>query len=367
MGPDNTSLAYGGYALGYRPGNPGSLFMGCFAPASTVAEISIPTIVDSTDINALNTATVIQPCADPTAGSTVGVGDPSTRLGGVAVDGDKLITTIYVYYDASVSQQAAFFVKPTTDLSKADAAGAFAIDNAAGQIGFMDGYVAPVPSAFRSKLKGPFLAGNCCIPIISRTSWGPSAFAFDPADLSLLKPAPSTALLYYSQKHPTIGVWGDTTPVDDMKLLWTGAGGYPAAVIPEGAKSILFFGSRGKNFCYGCGSAQNPLPPPDASCPEYCYDPTGSSKGVHGYPYRFQVLAYDLDDLAKVAAGGALPYDVLPYGIWDLTSPKILGFDGMTNTNPGGATYDPASKRIYFSAPNTDGDLPLVHAFQVGG
>src|SRR5262249_4643945 len=99
------NLNYGGGALGYNPGSasPGSLFINCNT-SPLIAEISIPTPVISSNIHALNTATLLQPCGDPTAGGTVGIGSGSTAIGGMLVYNGKLITTQYLYYDASASQ-----------------------------------------------------------------------------------------------------------------------------------------------------------------------------------------------------------------------------------------------------------------------
>src|SRR6185369_2607004 len=81
-------------------------------------------------------------------------------------------------------------------------------------------------------------------------------------------------------------------------------------------------------------------------------------------PYQFQIMAYDLNDVAAVAAGTKQPYSVLPYAVWPLTS-GLAGVDGQSNQNGGGAVYDPTLRRIYFSTPYTDGQLPLIQVWQV--
>jgi hypothetical protein len=75
-------------------------------------------------------------------------------------------------------------------------------------------------------------------------------------------------------------------------------------------------------------------------------------------------MAYDLNNLAAVAAGTKPPYSVLPYAVWPLTS-GLVGVDGNSNEKGGGAVYDPILKRIYFSATYTDGVLPLIQVWQV--
>jgi len=370
--PANQNIDYGGEVLGYNPGSssPGSLFIGCLTTAGTIAEVSVPTPVNSTNINNLNTAKLLQPCADPTAGGTVGIGSGSSKIGGMLVYNGKLITSQYLYYDGNSSQTNAFFVKPNTNLSQTNASGAYAIGNAP-NIGFVDGWMASVPSAWQAALKGPIASGNDSLPIITRTSWGPDAFAWDPAQLTNVNTTvPSTPLLYYSSQNPTLGQWNSTTSVNDTSVYWENSGsGYHGAVIPDNASSILFFGAQGMgSFCYGPGTGNQSLAgtfcDPTDTVDTCCYDPVINSKGLHGYPYEYRIMAFNLNDLAAVTAGTKQPWQVKPYAVWPLTS-GYAGMDGTSNSDAGGAVYDPTTQRIYFSAPYGDGTLPLIHVWQV--
>jgi hypothetical protein len=90
-----------------------------------------------------------------------------------------------------------------------------------------------------------------------------------------------------------------------------------------------------------------------------------SSKGQHGYPYRYQIWAYDLNDFAAVKAGKKQPWDVKPYGVWALDQ-----LSGEVGTGIGGLGYDSARQTIYVSQLNANrvgccGSLPVVHAFTV--
>jgi hypothetical protein len=77
------------------------------------------------------------------------------------------------------------------------------------------------------------------------------------------------------------------------------------ALFPRGTRSVLFFGTQGTGtFCYGEGTADKSLvgkPTSDGST--WCYDPDGSSKGTHAYPYVAEVWAYDVAELAAVHRG----------------------------------------------------------------
>ena len=68
-------------------------------------------------------------------------------------------------------------------------------------------------------------------------------------------------------------------------------------VFPSGTRTVLFFGKHGMgNYCYGTGGSSG----------GDCFDPDDSSKGIHSYPYRSQVWAYDANDLIAVKNGQKL-------------------------------------------------------------
>ncbi len=70
---------------------------------------------------------------------------------------------------------------------------------------FVSGFMGVIPSAWRGLLGGPALTGNCCLPIISRISYGPSVSVFDPAGVGVVDPVPSKMLVGYPIEHRTLG------------------------------------------------------------------------------------------------------------------------------------------------------------------
>ena len=205
------------------------------------------------------------------------------------------------------------------------------------------------------------VSGQCCVPIISRTSWGPAAFAFDPLAIGQ-RVAAASPLLYYTQDHPTLGSW-DATEANPTFNQATEIGGM---VLVAGTRTALYLGRTGMGeACYGNGTADKSLVGrigDDGA--RYCYDPTSSSKGTHGYPYRYQIWAYDLADFAAVKAGGKRPWQVVPYGIWPLEFPT-----SEPRTIIGGVSYDPARQTIYVAQRHADRDeyesRPVIHTFLV--
>jgi len=352
-----SSFAYGGSVLAHNPAN-NSLYIVGHDHQQQVAEISIPTIVnDSTNRGALKTATVLQPFTEATEGKMGKISPGGTfKVGGLMVDQGKLYESVYAYYDATGSQADSHFVSGTNLSAAGDVRGPFRVGNAGA--GFVSGWMIRIPQAYHASFGAPAITGNCCLSIITRTSWGPAAFAFNPADLGVKNPVPTAPLLYYNSANPTLGNCNSSgTP-------FNGSTEIHGAVFPEGTKTILFIGRHGTGtFCYGEGTGNRNLvglPTPPGSV--YCYDPTSSGKGVHAYPYAYQAWAYSAYDLLAVKNGRRNPWNVKPYAIWtlDLPFPHPSGVLG-------GVAYDPATKRIYVSAWNSDSERPLIHVLGLSG
>jgi hypothetical protein len=239
---------------------------------------------------------------------------------------------------------------------RGSAKGLFEVGNAGA--GFVSGFMAEVPAQWRRLLGAPSLTGNCCIPIISRTSFGPAAFAFDPSRLGRSRPLPAAPLVYYPQAHTTLGAWDASW--NPPTVLFGGGTTIRGVVFPRRARTVLFFGTQGTGpFCYGEGTDQRDLagtPTPDGST--WCYDPDGSSKGTHAYPYVAEVWAYDAKDLLAVRRGRRRPWQVRPYATWTLRLPFGSG-------QIGGAAYDPRRGLIYVSQQYGNGTDPVIHVFKV--
>jgi hypothetical protein len=353
---DRKTFAYGGTALAFNPRRH-SLFAVGHDWYQLTAEVSIPRLVRSDRLRSLHRARFLQPFSDATSGRIDATGGTGNKIGGQLVYRGRLYGSVYVYYDAAGSQVVSHWARRSTSLAGPPATGLYRVGNLGA--GFVSGFMAEVPREWRAALGGPALTGNCCIPIISRTSFGPAAFAFDPARLSASARAPDTPLVYYPQRHPTLGAW-DASWDPANGILFGGGTAIKGVVFPSGTRSVLFFGTQGiGSFCYGEGTDQRGLagsPTPDGST--WCYDPDGSSKGTHAYPYVPEVWAYDARALAAVRRGRMRPWQVTPYATWKLDLPFGSGVIG-------GAAYDPAHRLIYVSQQYGNGTDPVIHAFKV--
>jgi hypothetical protein len=335
-------LTYGGGAIGLGPDG-ASLYFGCHS-ATRLARVTIPAIG--------GLASVIDRCQAVPNLAGVNPGDVNGyRIGGTLSWNGRLIATGYAYYDASHSAVASHFAGPTVG----QLAGPFRVGTE--KPGFVGGYMGVVPAEWRALLGGPALTGQCCISILSRTSFGPSVSVFDPDTLGTGS-TPSRMVVGYPAGHETIGGYTSTG------TQFNGSTNMGGVAFPAGTRSVLFIGRHGSTFCYGDGTKDPALhqqPNPGAGPGEvWCYDPTNQYKGPHGFPYRHQVWAYDAVDLALVAQGAKNPWDVVPYGVWTLTD--IDGGAGTAMITS--ATYDPASRRLYVVA-DSSGARPEVHVYEI--
>jgi len=351
---NGTSFAYGGTALGFNPARQ-SLFIVGHDWHQKVAEISIPDIRHSSALLRLGTATVLQPFTDVTEGKMGQVGPNTVKVGGLLPYRGQLYLSAYVYYDGAGTQMVSHFVSTPDLAASGDARGPYQVGTLGA--GFVSGYFGVVPPAWQDALGGPVINGNCCLGVISRTSYGPALFAIDPSKLGITDPLPATPLVYYPSKHP-LADWDSTSP------LFNGTTEMRGVVFHQGTRSVLFFGRHGLGtFCYGPGTsdAAKAGQPAEGGVDRWCYDPSTESKGTHAYPYRYYVWAYDANDLAAVKAGQKAPWDVKPYATW----PLVLPFSEEGHAVLNGAAYDPETGRLFLSQGFGDGELPVIHVFTI--
>jgi hypothetical protein len=323
--PANVGYEYGGTAMAFDAAQQ-TLYMVGHDWDQRIGAIRVPAIG--------GTAGVAQNLVDAGGGS---VGTGTWKVGGTLVYKSRLLFTKFIFYDADNTQRLTHFSRPLT-LSSGSVTGPSRVGS--DKPGYYSGYMGTVPDEWQAILGGPALTGNCCLSIISRTSYGPAAASFDPDALGN-----ATTLVAYPQDHQTLGTYG----ASGSHPVFNGSTRVAGVVFPAGTRSVLFIGSTGVgNYCYGEASA--------------CNDPSNNSKGEHAYPYRGYVWAYDANDLAAVKTGSKQPWQVVPYATWELTALGNVPYWGI-----GGAAWDPTTKRIYLSEKNADGERPIVHVYVVQG
>jgi hypothetical protein len=364
--PVKSAFAFGGEALTYWPAHQSLLMSNLY---SYVGEISIPSLVNSSNLADMNRATFLQQPTDILQGKRRTVDGDSGNgalIGGMMLRGTDLIADVYDVYDSSQSQSKSHFVTGQNFSSLPAVTGPFQIGTTrfgGSTAGITSKWMVPVPTEFQAALGGAELAGNCCMSIISRTSIGPSVSVFNPADIGVTNPVPATVLLGYPQDHPTLGPWlGPGTSTYTMGTIMAGA------VWPVGTRSVLFVGTIGTagNNCYGLGTsdAVNSWPNARVLVPNqgtniYCYTRTGV--GIHGefaYPYKYFIWAYDANDLVAVKNGKKHHWEVVPYATWSFELPIDSPSRKLTSV-----TYDPAAGRVFLAQYGVDVSAPVIQVF----
>jgi hypothetical protein len=345
----NTSLnTYdsGGTSIAYNPAN-NSLFIVGMPYYQEVSEISIPALVNSTNLSSLNTCSVLQAPKQflPKIPNDPLRGQPTSEyIGGLLVYNGKLLGTDYLFYDANGAGTISHFTINSLTLSSASVSGLFQVGTLGG--GYVAGYMAPIPSEWKSALGAPYLTGQGDLSIISRTSNGPGVFGFDPSTLGS-SPSSAVPYVYYNVNNPLGPYEGFVSPIQSGTTTLGGV------VFVPGTSSVLFFGGTGTNYDgYGEGSAWG--------------DNVITAKGPHSLngEYAFQVWAYNVNDLISVKNGSVQPWQVAPYAVWNFATPFNGGF------RIGGVAFDQSTNKIYISVPNADtqkpySSLPVIYAFQV--
>jgi len=358
-----TDFNYAGQGLAYDSAD-NSLFIAGDLNQS-VAQISIPSsIVNSSNLSNLSTASVLQPLVDvfPLIPNTSNLGDGTWAtkgpidLGGFMIVNGQLVGTEYVNYDTSGTTDVTHFVFNSLNLSSPEASGMDEVGgitlgggtiSPSGAAGFYDGYMAPIPANWQSALGAPDLTGNCCLNIISRTSYGPAVFGFNPSNLSSSSTDTPTPYVYYTGSNP-LGGWDLTNPLFNGNTSITGV-----FFVPN-TRSVLFFGSVGTNS-YGYGEAST------------FNDPYRTGKGNHSQngDYAYQVWAYDANDFLAVADGKEQPWQLQPYAVWNLDFPQFDGWKGL-----GGVAFDPSTNQLFVTESGGDTQvayscLPVVQVYQL--
>lgn len=275
--------------------------------------------------------------------------NPPTSLSGagfsnVVTDSDvPLLWSASIYYDANNTQRTGH-----------NYAGVWRTVHDDHLQGHVAGWMVPIPSAKRAALGGDLLVGQAALPVITRTSLGPSAFIVTTTDFETPGVVQAIPRINYPNEHPTLGEYFGSALAFNQTVRVIGA-----AIV---GNEIIFAGMAGlTGFCYGNGTTDPELhmmPSPDGS--HYCYDPElPPDKGGHASSYRYQIWRYNIDEV--LAADN--PWDCVPI-VEEL--PRVFPGD----TRLVGACYDEPTSRFYVSQYDAEnsgraGQYPILHAFTV--
>lgn len=246
--------------LTYNPINH-SLFMGKTKPTSDspkgLGEFSIPEIINpldvGLDVTQLNSGSVIQDIQDISEGEfdrlrrggELPGAEARAQLGGLYVYQGTLYGTAWSYYDASGSNGYRSHWSANVSWSEGfgfsglHAVGTSPTGSEANG-GFVGGSMVEIPDEYKEDLGFPMLTGRSGGPIISRSSYGPTFWGFDPETLDFDNPADAQMFIGYDSNHQTLGKYSDTP-----SLYFTMGTGVKSIIWPAGSNSIFAFGSHG--------------------------------------------------------------------------------------------------------------------------
>lgn len=391
------TMALGGDGLSITNRNSLIIYSRAGDAESNVVEISIPTIVNDSSIENLNTATLLQVPGKLDRGmrhklDIDGEGNPTFmnetstdsggRLHGLLVFNGRIYGSSYSYYTDEYHGYLSHF---SADLDwvasgipygfsgfKQLGPGFLGVGTA--NSGFIAKFMCKVPANRVADIGFPALTGSGALAVNQRTSSGPAIAGFNPANIdtyTTTQEIPYQMFVAYPQTHLTLGdytygnlYYGMGTQIFGMA--W-----------PDGSDTVIISQRSGRGYggdgdwegCYGTGTADIALHGTVKTVGEiWCYDP--ANVGIHGghsYPYFSQFLLYDANDFLEVKAGTKQYYEVLPYARVELDLP-------YSSVNPlmdlGGITYDESTGRLYVVQKSTDtiqgGDgFPIVHVFHI--
>ncbi|WP_157972857.1 T9SS type A sorting domain-containing protein [Aureibaculum luteum] len=354
-GASNMNFAQG--PLAYNSEN-NSIFIVGHSHHQAIAEFKIPSLVNSTVIADLNT--VEQPIqifkqflnATPD-GNPEGI----DRIGGlypILYNGkQKLIVNAYEYYDAPGDNKfSTLLIDNANNLENSTAKGYLKFE---GGSGHTSGWISPIPENLKSIFGGTHITGQSSgIPIISRTSVGPSAFVFNMDNLlNTANTINTTKLLDFSLTNPLHSDLSNSSLANDI---WTHLSRAVYGFIVPGTRTYVTIGKSGGHqtgVCYKCTQTNGNL------CGGYC---TPDSNDNYNYYWL-----WDLNDLLDVKNGQRLPYDVQPYAYGKFNTP----FQSSAHSINGGS-FDPITGNLYLSIENADNEQgtyanpPIIVVYQTG-
>ena len=360
-GSEVKSWAWGGFALAYYPGGdahgaadgyPGSLFGAGHDWQYQVSEISIPVPVISTskNLNQLNTATTLQNFQD-----ILHVGNQEMPRAGFAyLPKQGTQTSGKIYYTRGMHLQAegdylthGWF---ELTLTNPQAQGRWYLDVPHSVYNTTD-YMFPIPSAWAAghtpgKLlaTGRFRSGGW-------SGQGPALFAIGPWNQGN-PPANGTALDYVTLlRYTSTEDYGE--PVHTMTNYQHSDEWYGASWLTAGNKAaVIFVGTKGVGDCW-YGDKNGP-----------CLD-CALQRGWWSTAFEGQIIFYDPEDLAAVAAGTKQPWEPQPYATLNVDSYLYHITSTQQWFHLGAATFDQTNGLLYVFEPYVDNDKPIVHVWKV--
>lgn len=230
-------------------------------------------------------------------------------------------------------------------------------------------YAGQIPTEWQTALGGPaYFGGSSSLPIIDRTTNGPSFIVIDPTEIGTTT-VTGQGLVYYrvTNSSATLGEYAATV----APSTWGATAGLGGCTIIDGTRTFVCIYSIGTGATYGAcygapdiinGNGCNGVIPPGGD-PE-----RGGNEGYHAPPYVIKVMLFDLNDFKAVkdGTGGKTHENVAPYYVDVLSLPYDVAIHSV-----GGLDYDAVNHRLHFLQlrvwGGVDNGWPVGLVYQVSG
>ena len=302
-----------------------SFFVVGHAHHQAIAEMSVPKIIKSKNLDKLKMAKILQPYKAHLKRLKNKQKIKLDKITGLEyVDGQLWVNAVEKY-DANANEKlTSFIIRDAKNLEKTKLSGLYSLKGSA----HAAGWVSPVPEPWRARWQSDYLTGYASnVSINSRLSIGPTAFLFYPftaltgdVNKGFL---PTTPLLDFSLKHP---LHPDRYNDSGENDLWTEVSeGIYGFIIPRSNSYLVLGNSGGHKGGIGYKAKQDNG--------NVCGGPC-SKKAKDNYNYFW---LWKANELNKTKEDGMAPYAHKPYeyGYFDKSSKhwKIIGADFHSKTN----------------------------------
>jgi len=376
---------YSGYGMTFNPhgdpdgpsdGYPGSLYAVGNDQDQMIAEISIPRPVVSAGkrLADLNTAAMLQPFTEIRSLLFGYMDLPSPGLAYLPAQGGQTTDKLHFCWSQWIQTGAPSHGWCELDLSHPQIAGPWRFGHYSNYL--TNDYLFEIPEDWAREntpglrlVSGRYREGQW-------SGYGPSLFAYGPwldgnppaADSTL---GHITLLLSYGAdlENPEVSIDASRT-ISDYSLADTFAGG--AWLTHGGSAAVVLCGTKavGESW-YGFGNGvEYPYLDVDEdtvypAVPDWPYD----NRGFWSEDISAQLLFYNPDDLAKVAAGTLAAYEPQPYAVMTLDA---YLFDGAAIDHErakkhllGAMAFDRANSLVYVMERRADEEKNIVHVFAI--
>lgn len=334
-----SSMNYSEGPIAYNAVNH-SLFVIGHSHQQAIAEFAIPEPVISDNLLDLNMAgEPLQAFVEVLNQTPDGNPQLLDRIGGMYHHVDEtsqtLIVNAYEYYDAPADNTlTTLLLDDPNDLANSTLQGYY---NFEGGAGHTSGWISKIPLEWQGAVGSAYITGQSSgIPIIARTSVGPSAFSFSMDQLL------NTAGLIETQTlldfSLTNGLNNDLFNESGTNDVWTHLSRVVFGFIVPGTHTYATFGysgGHGSGVCYKCTQDNG------NECGGYC---TPDASDIYQYYWL-----WDMNDLMKVKSGQLESYDVLPYDYGEFSTPFENGYKQL-----GGGSYDVETGDLYLTVQRAD-------------